>query len=128
MSNATYADKRKNPRWQRFKLEMHNLHGWLCCRCGEADVCLHLHHKQYLPGREPWEYPPELMETLCENCHAKEHGKDKPKEAPAEPPLRCVRCDARLHVADVAGRDGKNEPLCEKCCMDAEREHFDERS
>lgn len=45
-------------------------------------------------------------------------------EQPHRPPLACNRCQARLHVADVAGRDGKNEPVCEVCATDAEREHF----
>jgi 5-methylcytosine-specific restriction endonuclease McrA len=129
VQRATYADKLRDVRWQKRRLETFNKSGWLCDRCECADSTLHVHHKEYIAGREPWDYPDELLETLCEKCHAAEHGKDKaPAPPPAEPPLNCARCKARLHVADVAGWDGKNEPICEVCAMAAEREEFDSRS
>ena len=34
---------------------------------------LHVHHKQYLPQRDPWEYPIEHLITYCENCHEGQH-------------------------------------------------------
>ena len=34
---------------------------------------LHVHHKQYLAQREPWEYPLENLITYCENCHEGQH-------------------------------------------------------
>lgn len=33
---------------------------------------LHVHHRHYLKGREPWDYPGELLVTLCKDCHRKE--------------------------------------------------------
>lgn len=125
----TYEDKLKNVRWQRKRLTIFNRDGWICARCHEADSFLHVHHKEYIAGRDPWDYPDELLETLCEKCHAAEHGKDAAPPPPAaEPPLACIRCGARLHVADVSGRNGKHEPLCEVCVLAMEVEHFDSRT
>lgn len=44
--------------------------------CGKTfdEAELHLHHTRYLPGRAPWDYPDELLITLCKGCHAAEHG------------------------------------------------------
>lgn len=50
-------------------------------RCGRGPlegVVLQIHHKDYLPGKMPWQYPYELCETLCQGCHASEHGKIRP--------------------------------------------------
>lgn len=54
----------------------------MCVRCGRGrmdGVVLQVHHKQYLAGKEWWEHPLELCETLCSGCHAAEHGKALPK-------------------------------------------------
>jgi len=42
-------------------------------------VIFHVHHKKYIAGRLPWEYPFEDCETLCAGCHAAHHGKIPPK-------------------------------------------------
>lgn len=55
--------------------------GGVCVRCkrGPLDgAVLQVHHKQYLSGKMPWEYPYELCETLCRGCHASEHGIIRP--------------------------------------------------
>ncbi|MBN8958242.1 MAG: hypothetical protein J0H17_16995 [Rhizobiales bacterium] len=39
---------------------------------------LQVHHKEYLPGKLPWEYPYESCDTLCKGCHAGEHGIVRP--------------------------------------------------
>ncbi|MDG1302391.1 MAG: hypothetical protein P8R37_12480 [Opitutae bacterium] len=62
--------------------------------------CLNIHHKTYLNGKEPWEYPLNNFEVLCDKCHAKEHGKvsqDKFCEnpdclSPKQPIRQCFRC------------------------------------
>lgn len=28
-----------------------------------------VHHRDYLKDKEPWDYPDELLVTLCESCH-----------------------------------------------------------
>ena len=34
---------------------------------------LEVHHKAYIYGYLPWEYPDSWLETLCELCHHKKH-------------------------------------------------------
>jgi hypothetical protein len=34
---------------------------------------LHVHHTVYYQGKEPWEYPDELLESLCWKCHEDVH-------------------------------------------------------
>ena len=67
--------------WQKFRQEVIELDGGVCVRCGKGPLqgtVLHVHHKQYLKGKMPWEYPYELCETLCQGCHAGEHGIIRP--------------------------------------------------
>ena len=68
----TYSQKLRDARWQRVRLKVMERDQWRCqgarCRSPENPL-LHVHHKQYLPGREPWEYPLENLITLCEKCH-----------------------------------------------------------
>lgn len=63
--------------WSRFRAEVLRLDGYTCTRCGKGEasgVKLHVHHKQYLPGHKPWDYPHDMCEVLCAGCHAAEHG------------------------------------------------------
>ncbi len=55
--------------------------GYKCSRCGrshEAGVVLQVHHKEYVSGRKPWEYPYDSCEVLCRGCHGELHGKVRP--------------------------------------------------
>src|SRR5215471_9953617 len=76
-----YSEKLKDPRWQRKRLEILERDGWTCCKCGSNTETLHVHHVRYLPGREPWDYPPEFLMTLCEGCHQDEYDMRKDIEA-----------------------------------------------
>lgn len=40
-----------------------------CVRCLDDESNLQVHHKKYVRGRKPWEYPDEQLETLCWRCH-----------------------------------------------------------
>ena len=44
----------------------------MCQICFDSENTLAVHHKRYLNDVEPWDYPSELLITLCEECHAKE--------------------------------------------------------
>lgn len=68
----TYAEKLKDPRWQRKRLEIMERDGFKCRICGDETTTLHVHHIRYLRGREPWEYREFYFVTLCENCHETE--------------------------------------------------------
>lgn len=73
----TYSDKLKNPKWQKKRLEILNLHGFKCEKCGCEDKELHVHHRFYLKGREVWQYDNDVFQVLCCDCHEKEHSKEK---------------------------------------------------
>ena len=64
---SAYAEKLKDPRWQRRRLEILERDDFSCQACGAEDKTLHVHHKWYVG--EPWEAPDEALETLCEPCH-----------------------------------------------------------
>lgn len=66
-----------------FRKEVLELDGYCCAQCGRTKddgVLFHIHHKEYIQGKRPWEYPYEKCETLCSGCHAAEHGIIPPKE------------------------------------------------
>lgn len=46
-----------------------------CQKCGaEEDTSeLHVHHKFYIEGHDPWEYNDSDLVTLCERCHSDLH-------------------------------------------------------
>lgn len=71
----------RNNRWVEFREKRIKLDEGTCVRCGrtrDQGFVLQVHHKKYLPGKAPWEYPFELCETLCKRCHAEEHGEIPP--------------------------------------------------
>lgn len=64
---TTYSEKLKNPKWQRKRLEILNRDNFTCCKCGDTETELHVHHLKYTG--EPYEAPNEDLETLCKHCH-----------------------------------------------------------
>jgi hypothetical protein len=69
----TYSEKLKDPRWQRKRLEIMNRDGWMCTICCDQSKMLAVHHRYYIKGREPWEYPNWSLKTLCPSCHQDNH-------------------------------------------------------
>jgi hypothetical protein len=69
----SYAEKLKDPRWQKKRLEVFERDEWSCQQCFDAQSTLHVHHKWYEKGRDPWDYPLESLITLCEDCHELEN-------------------------------------------------------
>lgn len=70
---SAYTEKFKDPRWQKKRLEILSNYGFSCADCGEKSQTLHVHHKKYIKGRDPWEYEDEDCVVLCEDCHKKLH-------------------------------------------------------
>ncbi|MFC3530931.1 HNH endonuclease [Vogesella facilis] len=73
-----YRDKK----WHDFRREVIDFDGNECTQCGKKaseGAILQVHHKQYIPGRKPWEYGFADCETLCKGCHAAEHGIIRPE-------------------------------------------------
>lgn len=70
----TYAEKLKDPRWQKKRLHIFNRDGWACTVCKSTTNTLQVHHLRYFKNCDPWEYDDMFLTTLCELCHKAEHG------------------------------------------------------
>jgi hypothetical protein len=69
----TYAQKLRDPLWQKKRLSIFSRDNWTCKSCGRNDITLHVHHLVYLPELNPWEYEDYYLITYCEICHETEH-------------------------------------------------------
>jgi hypothetical protein len=77
LKNADHYEKYKDPRWQKKRLEILERDNFTCVICCEKEKTLHVHHRKYLNKitkqgifwEDPWNYPDELLVTLCEECH-----------------------------------------------------------
>jgi 5-methylcytosine-specific restriction endonuclease McrA len=66
--SLSYQEKLQDPRWKERRMEILVRDKGRCVACGSPHW-LQVHHKEYISGLEPWEYPDELLETLCRRCH-----------------------------------------------------------
>lgn len=67
----TYAEKLRDPRWQKKRLEIFHRDDFACQLCGSSAKELQVHHKRYISKREPWEYENADLTALCRECHEK---------------------------------------------------------
>lgn len=67
-----YQAKLKSPLWQRRRLHILTRDAFKCQMCGDTTKTLSVHHRHYLFNRDPWDYPDDLLVTLCDACHKKE--------------------------------------------------------
>jgi hypothetical protein len=72
---TAYWQLLRDPRWQRVRLEIMQRDEFRCRACGAEHKPLNVHHSYYAKGRSPWEYEPESLRTLCEDCHQSSHTK-----------------------------------------------------
>lgn len=94
----TYADKLKDPRWQKKRLKVFERDNWKCRFCGNTDRNLQIHHTRYFPEFEPWDYESQYLITLCNKCHQSES--DNRKEADKE--LSSALCQIGFSHYDIA--------------------------
>lgn len=73
----SYSEKLKNPKWQQKRLTIFQRDKWTCTKCQSVEKELQVHHLDYIPGIDPWEYPDDMLTTLCFDCHTSET--DRPK-------------------------------------------------
>jgi hypothetical protein len=76
----TYSEKLKDPKWQRKRLEILDRDNFTCQICEDTEKTLHVHHKYYKKGAEPWEYENESLVSLCWECHECEENYKKEYE------------------------------------------------
>jgi hypothetical protein len=69
MRIKTYAEKLRDPRWQRKRLEIMSRDDFKCQRCQTKTNTLNVHHRAYLKNRDPWDYQDHMLTTLCQPCH-----------------------------------------------------------
>lgn len=71
-----YKDKLKDPRWISRRREILIRDHYECQLCGSKGKEgneLHVHHLQYIVGKEPWDYKNMCLVTLCDRCHNEVH-------------------------------------------------------
>ena len=78
---TTYSQLLKDPRWQKVRLKKLDAVGWHCERCYDDETMLSVHHKHYVKGRMPWEYPEHELAVLCQPCHEIEHEEKEERSA-----------------------------------------------
>lgn len=62
--------------WKAKRLIILNRDHYTCRKCGISNLSesrLHVHHKHYIYGLDPWEYKDTELITLCEDCHKEIH-------------------------------------------------------
>ena len=70
-----YKEQVNDPRWVERSHEIMKRDNFTCQLCCKSHTKLNVHHIRYIKGKDYWDYPDELLMTVCEVCHAKIHGK-----------------------------------------------------
>jgi glutaredoxin len=73
--SKTYAEKLKDPRWQKKRLEILQRDNFTCQHCKDTKTELHIHHEKY--KGDPWDAPNETLYSLCKYCHRVEEAMKK---------------------------------------------------
>lgn len=73
----TYKEQLRHPKWQKKKAEILIRDNYTCQNknCCSTDNNLQVHHFDYISGILAWEYPNDMLTTLCEECHDAETGR-----------------------------------------------------
>jgi len=76
-SQKAYREKFKDPRWQKKRLDILTRDSFSCQMCFSTENMLHVHHKFYEYGKDPWDYDDGVLTTLCDECHELESANTK---------------------------------------------------
>jgi len=76
ITKELYEYRRNDLRWTKKTLEIKDKFGDHCQKCNKkrgdgAYRWIVIHHKYYIEDREPWDYPDEAYQILCNYCHNK---------------------------------------------------------
>jgi len=114
---SSYSEKLRDPRWQRRRLEIMQIAGFVCERCGSDSTTLAIHHLVYRVGSQPWCYPDHELVCLCEECHGSDHdlsdedrfGMDEEARADGFLDLADLRLDQTKHDREAQRLGFKND-------------------
>ena len=73
----SYSERLTDPKWQKRRLEILQRDNWKCTYCGNDKIELQVHHVDYIPGIKVYEYPDDMLKTLCIECHQNENNREK---------------------------------------------------
>lgn len=77
---TTHSEQLLDKRWQKKRLKILERDNWKCtcstCNSNE-NTTLDVHHLDYINGINLWDYPDDLLITLCRICHKKEQNRLK---------------------------------------------------
>lgn len=71
-TRSRYAEKLLDARWQQRKTAIQIRDEFTCQKCKVKGLVVHVHHRHYIMGRDPWDYPDDLLILLCAKCHKEE--------------------------------------------------------
>lgn len=74
---SNYRKLLSTPEWYEFRKTVFERDNYTCQICNKKKSAheLHVHHMLYIEGKEIWDYPQELIKTLCVDCHDNWHKK-----------------------------------------------------
>lgn len=81
-AHGSYGNLLFDPRWKAKRTEIMTRDNGCCVICKETEE-LQVHHRQYQfvkaakAFKMPWDYPNDLLITLCRSCHQRGHSKYK---------------------------------------------------
>ncbi len=82
VNHGSYGALVLHPNWKAKRKEILERDSYKCRICNSAEE-LHIHHRQYhfikatKQFKVPWDYPENLLITLCSKCHNRGHSKYK---------------------------------------------------
>ncbi len=65
---SSYAEKLKDPRWQKKRLRIFERDNFKCRDCESDKKTLTVHHCFYERG-DPWDTDDDFLLTVCKSCH-----------------------------------------------------------
>lgn len=95
-----YSEKLKDPRWQKKRLEILERDNWACQRCEDIKSTLVVHHRDYIKDKDPWDYPNDLLITLCEGCHQEQLDRSQIEQSLIHELRRLFLTDELFIIAD----------------------------
>lgn len=113
-----YSEQLKDNRWKKRSAEIMLNDNYHCRICGTDSLSLNVHHLIYISGRKAWEYPDNLLITVCWSCHEKDiHGIFKSVQYS---PCCCTKCkqpivNVNCSTVERIGDYYRFDVLCDKC-------------